>query len=338
MAGIMKVAKEGLFSGLNHIKVQGILDEKYEEYFGFTQKETDEILNYYEMKYDSEKVKLWYDGYLFGNKNIYNPWSILNYIRTEKIEEYWINTADNELINILVKSADKKILEDFEKLLKNEEVVLEIKDFLNFKNFEDINSRDKLWQLCLQSGYLTIKSKEILEDGTNKCILKIPNKEILNFFKWNFTEKVFKSKSDSTEFIEYLIKGQNQELEKKLNEILLKNTSYNDFRGKELYYHAFMLGILIGTEKDYYVKSNRESGFGRYDLMLEPKNKSEKGIIIEFKISESKSDMKKTAEKAVNQILEKQYYSGLHEKGIKSERVIGISFYGKKAEIFEKEI
>jgi hypothetical protein len=331
MTGIMRVAKEGLFSGLNNLKVDTILNKNYEDYFGLSENDVDEALKEYKLKDNIDEVKEWYNGYLFGNKEIYNPWSIINYLDERELGAYWINTSDNHLIKKVLKDSNNEVYNDLMNLLNGEKVTKNIDAEMVFG---DLKGQDSLWTLLLFSGYLTIVEKIQIGEYT----LKIPNREIFSFFKKSFIDE-FTGKSSHylNKLLDSLresnIMDENSSFEEILKKIFLSHISYHDGTNKENFYHAFMLGITVGFEMEYRTHSNLESGKGRPDLILKPINKSKTGYIFEFKVSDSEENLDKKLDEAIKQITDKKYKTLLSEDGIKDILGIAIAFCGKELKV-----
>ncbi|MBR8823094.1 hypothetical protein IX293_001359 [Fusobacterium necrophorum] len=335
MTGILRVAKEGIFSGLNNLVVYSILDEKYSSSFGLTETEVEETLEYYQLEYNMEKVKEWYDGYLFGNTEIYNPWSILNYISNRKLEAYWINTSSNGIINQVLETAGRtgsNIFQKLEMLFQQKTIVQRIN---KASDFHDLVNMDEVWQLFLHSGYLTVSEKK--QDSMYE--LCIPNKEVYTFFQESFIQKFLGNYTTFTSFIHFLEESKIEELEKSLEEILLSSVSYFDFHGEqEKFYHMFMIGLVASLQERYYIKSNRESGEGRYDISLEPKDRRKASLLLELKVAKSEEELEKKAKEALEQIESKKYTAEMKEREISNILGLGISFYGKKVKIAQKNL
>ncbi|RXZ70068.1 9-O-acetyl-N-acetylneuraminate esterase [Fusobacterium necrophorum] len=335
MTGILRVAKEGIFSGLNNLAVYSILDEKYSSSFGLTETEVGEALKYYELEYNMEKVKEWYDGYLFGNTEIYNPWSILNYISNQTLEAYWVNTSSNGIINQVLEMAGRTgsaIFQKLEMLFQQKTIVQRIN---KGSDFHDLVNMDEIWQLFLHSGYLTVSEKK--QDSMYE--LCIPNKEVYTFFQESFIQKFLGNYTTFTSFIHFLEESKIEELQKSLEEILLSSVSYFDFHGEqEKFYHMFMIGLVASLQERYYIKSNRESGEGRYDISLEPKDRRKAGLLLELKVAKSEEELEKKAKEALEQIETKKYTTEMKEREISNILGLGIAFYGKKVKIAQKNL
>ena len=330
MTGIIRVVKAGIFSDLNNLKVYSILDDFYSDFFGFTQNEVEETLKYFGIEYEISQVKTWYDGYKFGNSDIYNPWSILNFLSDRKIRPYWIDTSDNFLIKDILKNVDIDTMDTLQKLFLGENVKVSIN---GYSDLSSLLEQLDLWEFLLFSGYLTINEK-VGEDYVDIYSLRIPNREVREFFKKKFIDAKF-SESLFRKAMEALTNLKFNSFEKYLRDILLKSTSYHDTKNED-FYHSLVLGMMFYLDNQYYVKSNEESGLGRYDVIAEPKNKNNRGFILEFKIIDNEKDLEKTSQKAIEQIIEKKYDTTLKNRGIKDITLVGIAFFGKLVKISYK--
>ena len=327
MTGIIRVIKAGIFSDLNNLKVYSILNEQYSDFFGFTQSEAEKALKDFNIEYELPDVRSWYDGYKFGNSDVYNPWSILNFLTDKKLIPYWIDTSDNYLINKTLKNASSDTMEALQKLFSGESVEENINGNSDLSILFD---EEEIWELFLFSGYLTIDEK-IGEDYENVYALRLPNREVKEFFKQKFIDTNF-GESLFRNTMEALKKNNIDNFEKYLQNIILKSASYYDGKNED-FYHGLILGMTLYLDRDYYVNSNRESGLGRYDVIIEPKNKNNRGYILEFKVVKDEKDLENTAKEAIEQIIDKKYDTSLKERGIKDITLIGITFFGKLVKI-----
>ena len=330
MTGIIRVIKAGIFSDLNNLKVYSILNEQYSDFFGFTQSEVEKALKDFNIEYELPDVRSWYDGYKFGNSDVYNPWSILNFLTDKKLIPYWIDTSDNYLINKTLKNASSDTMEALQKLFSGESVEENINGNSDLSILFD---EEEIWELFLFSGYLTIDEK-IGEDYENVYALRLPNREVKEFFKQKFIDVNF-GESLFRNTMEALKKNKIDSFEKYLQNILLKSTSYYD-TSNENFYHGLILGMTLYLDRDYYVTSNRESGLGRYDVIVEPKNKNNRGYILEFKVAKIQKDLEKVSKEAIEQIIDKKYDTQLKERGIKDITLLGIAFFGKILKVSHK--
>ena len=345
MTGILRVAKENIFSGLNNLEVHTILDDEFTEYFGIMEDEVEKALEDFGLEYELKDVQKWYNGYLFGNRKVYNPWSIVNFLKNGNLKPYWVNTSGNALIKLYLKKLRDSIFDDFTKLLNKKSILKIINDNMTFGNLE-ANFEKNIWNLFFHSGYLTLAEKY---NGNDVC-LKIPNEEILKMFSEMFIEVYFDSYEKFIYMSDSLRNGDISNFKKYLKEILLENTGIFDVSGtyKEQFYHGLMLGLVLILKNEYEITSNNFSGKGRYDLLLKPKNilEGKEGIVIELKIINGTENLnndkiheklEKECEVALNQIDERGYSSVLKNAGIEKVLKIGIAFFGKEFEVkFEK--
>ena len=350
ITGILRVAKENIFSGLNNLEVHTILDSEFTEYFGIMEDEVEEALKDFNLEYELEDVQKWYNGYLFGDTKVYNPWSIINFLKKGRLRPYWVNTSGNGLIKLYLEKLKNEIFDEFSKLLNKESILKRINDNMTFGNLE-ANFEKNIWNLFFHSGYLTLAEEyDVMKKNTG---IKIPNKEILEMFSEMFIEVYFKDTNNFLDMTEALKNGDVKKFKLELNKVLLENAGIFDVNGiyKEQFYHGFMLGIILILKNEYEITSNGFAGKGRYDLLLKPKNilEGKEGIIFELKIVNANSDEKfsrdklkekleKECEVALNQIDEKKYVSVLKNAGVEKILKIGIAFFGKEFEVkFEKE-
>ena len=325
VTGILRVAKEGIFSGLNNLKTYTVLNNKYAESFGLIETEVKNALEYYGLDKNIEEVRKWYNGYKFGNIQIYNPWSIINYLDEKEINVYWINTSDNRLIHSAIENSNKELFDELKDLFNNgttEQTVMASSNIDNLKDPEEV------WQLLLFGGYLTVEEKVAMNEYT----LKLPNYEIKTFFKDMFVQNL----GGSSRFREMIKTFKNLDIErfeKLLNEIFLVSMSYHDTSKIEKPYHTLILGMMLYLDSEYIVLSNNETGYGRNDLALEPINKNNVGYIFEFKIAKTVEELEEKAEEALSQIEDKKYPVLLRKKGIKEIVYMGMAVYGKKVKV-----
>ena len=324
MTGIIRVIKAGIFSDLNNLKIYSILDKEYSDFFGFTQEEVKKALEDFNIEYELPEVKSWYDGYKFGNSEVYNPWSILNFLQHKELEAYWVKTSSNFLIKEALKNTNLDVKESLEDLFNGEnveEVITGNSDLSSLLSYHDI------WELLLFSGYLTINKKI----DKKLYSLRLPNREIKELFKDEFIDISF-GESQFIKTMESLKRNKLEDFEKNLQKILLNSTSYQDTKNED-FYHGLILGMTLYLDSQYYVTSNKESGLGRYDVTIEPKNKNNKGYILEFKVTKNEEDLEKEAKQAIEQIISKKYDISLKERGIKDIIILGVAFCGKLVKI-----
>ena len=335
LTGITRIIKEGIFSGLNNLKVDTILNKKYSEYFGLLENEVIKMLDYFEMKYKIEEVKEWYNGYIFGDKRVYNPWSIINYIDNGEIKAYWANVSGNTLLENMLDQAGEDVYTDLKRFTDGESIEKYISDGTTIKSL--LSNDDEIWQLFLYSGYLTKAKEQIEIDGTSEYTniynLKIPNKEIRKYFGNIFLNRFFGTELKTSILIKALESGDIKKFEKTLGEIMVNMLSHFDLNSEmEKIYQVFMIGLVGFLMGKYEIISNNESGYGRYDLAMIPIKSNEKAYLMEFKISKTEKSMTLKAEEALKQIDEKKYDTRLKARGIKNILKIGIAFYGKKVQ------
>lgn len=342
MTGITRISRESIFSDLNHLKVVTTTSNKYADCFGFTAEEVFNSLKEYGLEARTNEVKKWYDGFCFGKvKDIYNPWSILNYLDNRTAAPYWVNTSSNHLIGKLLQEGNKQVKESFEKLLRKECIYAEIDEQIVYDQL-DIDE-NAIWSLMLASGYLKVNNSRIKEtnDEWNQIYeLSVTNFEVLLMLKKLVRSWFAPSASNYNEFIKALLQDDIKAMNLYMNRIALSVFSFFDTGKKpsaaaepERFYHGFVLGLIVDLEERYRITSNRESGFGRYDIMLEPKSANDPAIIIEFKIQdpEDEKNLSQTVEAALQQIDAKNYAVDLLDKGIPAERIrkYGFAFCGK---------
>ena len=329
ITGIVRVIKAGIFSDLNNLSEHSILNKEYDEYFGFLEEEVKNALKYYAIDSKLDEVHSWYNGYKFGDKKVYNPWSILKFLSQKEFKSYWIDTSDNYLIKDILKSADKETFDKLNNLLFGKKVEEEI---TGKSTLQEVLEAQDLWELLLFSGYLTIDSK--IEK--NIYSIKIPNKEVKEFFGDSFIEISFGTNLTFKNLIVNLLDNKIEKFESNLQEILLKYMSFYDVSNIEKVYHSFILGLMIHLEGKYKISSNGEGGLGRYDIAIEPLDRNLRGVILEFKVADSEEKLDEKANEGLEQIEDKKYYIELEKRGIKDITFIGMAFYKKFVKIKAK--
>ena len=339
LTGITRIIKEGIFSGLNNLYVNTILSRDYSEYFGLLESEVVEMLDYFDMKYKIEEVREWYNGYIFGESEVYNPWSIVNYVREKEIKAYWANVSGNTLLENMLNHAGESVYDDLKRFTDGESIEKYISDGTTIKSL--LSNDNEIWQLLLYSGYLTKdrKQKEIdvTTEYTDVYNLRIPNKEIRKYFGNMFLERFFGTEVKTNILMKALEGGDIKKFEETLGEIMINMLSHFDLdKEMEKIYQVFMIGLVGFLMGKYEIISNDESGYGRYDLAMIPIKSNEKAYLMEFKISKTKKGMEESAEKALKQIDEKKYDTKLRARGIKNILKIGIAFYGKEVKVVFK--
>ena len=330
MTGIIRVIKAGIFSDLNNLSTYTILSDFYPNCYGLTEEEVKKALIDYNLEYEMGDVKDWYDGYRFGKSEVYNPWSILNFLHAKELRAYWVDTSGNDLINDVLKIVRKDIIRDLKKLFDGEGLR---QNLSGTSDLSRLLSEEEIWELLLFSGYLTVEEK-IDEDY---YILRLPNKEVRRLFKRTFIERYFGRGNKLTDLMEALTENRIEDYEETLQDILLKSVSYNDTKkGNEAFYHGFILGMSLYLEGEYIVKSNIESGLGRYDVSIEPKNKNKRGYILEFKATDNVDKLEEISKEALKQIEEGKYSSTLKQTDTKEILYLGIAFCGKQIKVSYK--
>ena len=340
MTGITRVSKESVFSDLNNLNVVTTTSEEYETCFGFTEQEVFAALDNFDLNEYKDQVKEWYDGFVFGKrKDIYNPWSITNFLDKKKFDAYWAATSSNNLVSRLIQTASPEIKEQMELLLQNKEIVVHFDEQIIFEQLD--HNENAIWSLLLASGYL--KSVEIEYRGLLRekwYYLQITNLETMGMFMAMFRGWFEVSNSVYNRFVKALLKGNVREMNAYMNEVALATFSNFDSgihpsskTQPERFYHGFVLGLLVELRDRYQVKSNRESGYGRYDVMLIPRNVADDAMILEFKVfdAEEENSLRDTVKSALHQIVERQYDAELLEAGLAQKQIhhYGFAFEGK---------
>ncbi len=345
MTGITRVSKESIFSDLNNLVVVTTTSNQYETAFGFTEEEVFNALDEQGLSEKKQEVKSWYDGFTFGDsRDIYNPWSIINYLKYKKFTTYWADSSSNGLINNLIQKGSPYIKTMLETLIRGEKINVIIDEQIVFSELD--YSEDAVWSLMLASGYLKVISSEelnLVRESENEYELAITNREILFMFRKMILRWFTPAKRETNEFIKALINGDVESMNAYMNKVTLKTISYFDSGNSpsdeepERFFHGLVLGLMVDQTENYIITSNRESGYGRYDIMLEPIDKSNENlpcIVIEFKVINPKKEktLEETVEAALNQIEDKGYDAELIKRGVKKENIhhYGFAFKGKK--------
>lgn len=322
MTGIQRVAKENIFSDLNNLVVCTVKDPEYSKYFGFTEEETKQTLEYYDLSFNDE-VKSMYDGYHFGEHDIYNPWSILNYASRKVLEPYWVNTSSNTMIKKAISSSDEAFERGYEELIRNGKLETTVKMDTSF--FE-VNNTENLWGLLVNAGYLTLHKTISIQDSL--YIIKIPNQEVQLEFRKLTAYHLKATETDLTVLFNSLKRCRKEDFEDRYRKILLTLPSYHDLKDENSY-HMMVLGMCAWLSNEYEVISNREAGKGRFDIILKSK-KNQISYILEFKYTNDSSvDLKQLAKSAIDQINSRKYDSELSGTVIR----IGLAHYQKNVEI-----
>lgn len=344
MTGITRVSRESVFSDLNNLKVVTTTSQEYAQSFGFTEREVFLALEEYGLEEKRQEVKRWYDGFIFGNqKDIYNPWSILNYLDTGRLAAYWANTSSNSLAGKLLREGNRKVKEKFETLLQGKAIWTTVEEQIVYDQLD--NDEAAIWSLLLASGYLKVLDydrEEVLECTEEaEYKLTLTNYEVERMFYGMVRNWFQESRSDYNDFVQALLDGDRKAMNAYMNRVALNTFSYFDTGNRpsgeepERFYHGFVLGLIVDLQNRYVITSNRESGFGRYDVLLEPKNCSkDNAIILEFKVydPDGEKTLEDTVKDALNQMEEKKYAAQMTSKGIPENHIrkYGFAFCGKK--------
>ena len=337
LTGILRIAQESIFSGLNNLTVNSVMDEEYDDFFGFTQSEVDEILSYYGVTDKAGELKDWYDGYFFGNKEIYNPWSVINYISKGCLPQaYWVNTGRNEVLEDVLKSATDDVTEKLYALLQGERVIARIDQNVVYRSLTEDPAN--IYSLLLVAGYLKTPKKELMGDGSWLCEVSIPNREIAAVYKREILSHLVQigamGQATANKIAESLYALDFEKLQDGIGEYMKNCISYYD-SGAEGFYHGLVLGLAALMDDRYKIRSNRESGDGRYDISLMPRNLRYPGIIMELKSDKDLDEKKLDAlsKEALKQIDDKGYDTEMREEGVEVILKLGIAFSGKKVKI-----
>lgn len=340
LTGITKIAAESLFSDLNNIVNYSVLDKKYSQYFGFLENEVISLVNNLSIKIDIEKIKDWYNGYVFGDSVIYNPWSIINCLSKDGFfAPYWVNTSQNQLIKKLLDDSQSILKFKLERLLLGES----LQEYLQYNIVFQLlgKSEEAFWSLFLYTGYLRAENVELTELGLS-ANLTIPNQEI-RFIYNDIIRNWFKASLNYGGYIDFIgsLKDGNLELfENFIAEYISESGSYFDFNKntKEQVFHSFILGLVVGLRDQYLIKSNQESGYGRFDVAFVPYDKNKNGIILEFKTSDSLNNLQDKAKEALDQIKDKKYLNIFKDHKITNVKAIGLAFFGKNVKLLFEDL
>lgn len=334
LTGILRIAQESIFSGLNNLTVNSVMDKEYDRYFGFTHEEVTNMLSYYRIFEKESELKEWYDGYFFGDTEIYNPWSVINYISKGCIPQaYWVNTGKNEILEDVLKVATDDIIEKLYSLLQNETVIARIDQNVIYRSLAEDPAN--IYSLLLIAGYLKASRKELQADASYLCEVSIPNREIASVYKSEILSHLLQigavTRTTANKIAESLYANDYIKLEKAIAEYMDKAISFYD-TGAEGFYHGLILGLIALMDTQYKIKSNRESGKGRYDICLIPREEKYPGILMELKWKKDFYNEKLTllADEALKQIEDMGYDTEMKEDGIKIILKFGIAFSGKR--------
>lgn len=337
LTGILRIAQESIFSGLNNLTVNSVMDEAYDQYFGFTEDEVEEMLLYYGVSEKKIELKEWYDGYLFGNEEIYNPWSVINYISRGCIPQaYWVNTGKNEVLEDVLKVATDDITEKLYSLLQGERVIVRVDQNVVYRSL--VEDPANIYSLLLVAGYLKAPKKELQIDGTYLCEVSIPNREIAAVYKSEILSHLLQigviTRTTANKIAESLYANDYKKLQKAIAEYMDRSISFYD-AGAEGFYHGLVLGLIALMDNQYKIKSNRESGDGRYDICLIPRTDKYPGILMELKWKKdlNEKELENLADDALAQIDEKRYDTEMKEEKITDILKFGIAFSGKQVSV-----
>ena len=341
LTGILRIAQESIFSGLNNLTVDSVMDDEYDCFFGFTGSEVREMLEYYGFSDKAEEMTTWYDGYLFGSAEIYNPWSVINYVSKGCIPQaYWVNTGKNEILVDVLKSATDDIIERLHALLQGERVVARIDQNVVYRSLAEDPAN--IYSLLLVAGYLKTPEKQLQEDGSYLCEVSIPNREIAAVYKSDILSHLLQigaiTRATANKIAESLYTNDYRKLQQAIAEYMDKSISFYD-AGAEGFYHGLVLGLIALMDNQYKIKSNRESGDGRYDICLNPRDHRYAGMVMELKWRKHLGEeyLAVLAEEALGQIDDNRYDVELKEDGVQDILKLGIAFSGKKVSVRTKE-
>ena len=337
LTGILRIAQESIFSGMNNLSVNSVMDAGYDKYFGFTYPEIHKMMDYYGILDKEDELKEWYDGYKFGDEEIYNPWSVISYISKKCVPQaYWVNTGKNEILEDVMKTASEDINEKLFSLLQGKRVIARIDQTTVYRSLSEDPAN--IYSILLVAGYLKPLNKELQADGSYLCEVSIPNREIASVYKneiLTYLQNVGAiNKTTSNMFAESLYSNDVDKLQKSISEYVLKSVSFYD-AGTEGFYHGLVLGLIAMMDNQYMIKSNRESGYGRYDVSLIPRNKKMTGIIMELKYEKDidEKGLNKLADEALRQIEDKEYVTEMKDEGVSDILKLGMAFSGKNVVI-----
>lgn len=341
LTGILRIAQESIFSGLNNLTVNSVFDEEYDEFFGFTKEEVADMLLYYGVSAKEQELKEWYDGYQFGQEEIYNPWSVINYIAKGCMPQaYWVNTGRNEILTEILQMATDEDVEKLFALLQGESIIARIDENVVYRSLMDDPSH--IYSVLLVAGYLKIQKKQLQFDGTYLCEIRIPNREILAVYKNEILSHLLQigaiTRATTDVIAESLYANDYKKLQQAIENYMENTISFYD-TDAEAFYHGLILGLAALVDNKYKIRSNREAGDGRYDIGLWPREKTYPGIIIELKWKRNLNEklLEALAKEALTQIDQKKYDAEMVNEGVKKIIKLGIAFSGKKLCIVSEE-
>lgn len=337
LTGILRIAQESIFSGLNNLTVNSVMDEDYDTFFGFTDEEVNKMLEYYGVSEKKQELKDWYDGYLFGKEEIYNPWSVINYISRGCIPQaYWVNTGKNEILEDVLSSAPDDVTERLYALLQGERVIARIDQNVVYRSLADDPAN--IYSLLLVAGYLKAPRKELQADGSYLCEVTIPNREIAAVYKSEVLSHLLQigaiARTTANKIAESLYTNDYKKLQRAIGEYMDRSISFYD-AGAEDFYHGLVLGLIALMDNQYKIRSNRESGDGRYDISLIPREERYPGIIMELKWKKDMDadELGKLADMALEQIDDMRYDTEMKKDGVRDILKFGITFSGKNVSV-----
>ena len=337
LTGILRIAQESIFSGLNNLIVNSVMDEEYDGFFGFTESEVKEMLRFYGAEDKEEELRNWYDGYFFGNKEIYNPWSVINYLSRGCLPQaYWVNTGKNEILEDVLKLTTDDITEKLYSLLQGERVIAKIDQNVVYRSLTEDPAN--IYSLLLVAGYLKAPKKELQGDGAWLCEVSIPNREIAAVYKSEILSHLMQigamGRATANKIAESLYAHDSRKLQDGIGEYMKKSISFYD-AGAEGFYHGLVLGLVALMDNQYKIRSNRESGDGRYDISMFPRDSKFPGIIMELKWDKdlNENELDSLSADALHQINEKCYDTEMRDAGIADIIKCGIAFSGKRVKI-----
>ena len=330
LTGVTRISKESIFSGLNNLDVCSVLNNRYADVFGFTEAEIQKLLGAVDHREKLPELKQWYDGYHIGQREIYNPWSVINYVANDcQARPYWVRTSGNSILQHLLSHVDELRIQMMQKLLHGKNIRVTLDDSLVYSEID--KDPGALFNLLLTTGYLTVD--KVLSFSEDRYALRIPNEEIRKLYSTEILNSLGENVTKNTfdDLFDYLLDGEAENFALQLQQILKAVVSVYDAANKESFYHGFMLGMTaLFLGKDYTVESNRESGYGRFDLAIFPKEAGRAGVIMEFKVAANEGEMEEKAKEALQQIEDREYITEFQKRGIKEVWKYGIAFCGKK--------